>query len=301
MKCPWRTVVAVSAWTALFVSGRGASAEETPPKQASASSTSTNLTAGAAPNPAPDQVATDNSAATEGAALAAYEKAMSAYANGDTESAFDAMRESYALSGRPELLYNLARLERERQHCEASLEDYRLYLERVPQGRYRYAAEHASRELADECPVANSEWPRTSSEPAVAAGVTSKRESLPAQSHAVSYWTTPRLVAWSAISAGILSGGAALYFRLAAQAARDDVAKSVALAEMGIGRLDQGRQNAQDRDVALAEGLAVTAGALVTGGVLTLILGDTPRAASRPSALISIQPGTVEASYAFSF
>ena len=57
-------------------------------------------------------------------AAAAFDRAMKAYEARDLTGALAAMRESYRLSGRTELLYNLARLEQELGACPEALADY---------------------------------------------------------------------------------------------------------------------------------------------------------------------------------
>ena len=54
-------------------------------------------------------------------AAAAVDQALALYESGDLGGALELMRETYRLYQRPELLYNLARLERELKQCPASL------------------------------------------------------------------------------------------------------------------------------------------------------------------------------------
>ncbi|MEP7052672.1 MAG: hypothetical protein ABJB12_20050, partial [Pseudomonadota bacterium] len=83
----------------------------------------------------------------------AYQQAQLKYARHDLVGALESMRESYRLCKRPELLYNLAMLERELHDCSSALADYKSYLQQVPEGRYRDVAEQASVELRQQCPV----------------------------------------------------------------------------------------------------------------------------------------------------
>src|SRR6187402_863673 len=109
----------------------------------------------AAANDAPLGDAAEGSlakASPEQAAAIAYQQALASYSQGDLAAALDSMRRSYQLSKRAELLYNLAQLEEELKACSDSLADYRRYLELVPQGRYREAAERACVRLEPQCP-----------------------------------------------------------------------------------------------------------------------------------------------------
>lgn len=309
MKRGSQTCAAVCWSATLFISGEPALAAEPAPRAgehapAAASPASPSPPANTAPADTaaqPAESATFEPAISpDQAAEAAYDAALARYDSGDIEGALAAMQQSFALSQRPELLYNLARLEREAQRCRASLADYRLYLERVPQGRYRQAAEQSVTELSSECASADSETAPTSSAPAASAPSTSNREPEPVSKPQLPYWTTPRVVAWTAISAGVASGAGAIYFMVSAKAARDDVARSVELEVMGGAHWDQARQDDQHRDLALARVLGGCAGALVTGGALTLLFSTAP-APGRASASVLIVPGAIQASYRGAF
>jgi tetratricopeptide (TPR) repeat protein len=293
---------------ALVISGQSARAAPPAPREPElapapanqAAPSPANTAAADAPAQTSEPTAAEPATSPDRAAQAAYEAALARYDSGDLEGALAAMQQSFALSQRPELLYNLARLEREAARCRAALADYRQYLERVPQGRYRQAAEQAITELAGQCPSADSETAQTHREPAAPPRAVPERAPPPPSKSELRYWTTPRVVAWAAISAGVVSGGGALYFLLSAKAARDDVARSVVLQEMGGGHWDEARQADQHRDLALARVLGGSAAALVTGGTLTLLFSHAPEP-SRASAAVVIVPGAVEASYRGTF
>ncbi|MEO8905984.1 MAG: hypothetical protein ABI488_25780 [Polyangiaceae bacterium] len=208
------------------------------------------------------------------------------------------MRESYGLSGRPELLYNLARLEREQHHCLAALEAYRQYLERVPQGKYREPAQGALNELAQECPSSPPEEAPTPPNPVAANGAKPAPVSPPPRTQPA-YWSRTRVLGWAAVSAGALSGGAALYFAQAARRARDDVQHNVELVKKGRALWNQARQDDQNRDDALAQVLGVSAGGLIAGGLVALLVSAPPTAP--PSVAVWVEPGGLEASYSGSF
>ncbi|HEY1537619.1 MAG TPA: hypothetical protein VGF76_26545, partial [Polyangiaceae bacterium] len=237
------------------------------------------------------------------AAADAYQRALAVYAQGDVKGAFASMRESYRLSKRPELLYNLARLEDELHDCQASLEDYRGYLERVPQGRYRQAAEQAIQNLGRSCPAADSAPPTPPQlvEPSAVPRAHARADQHRAEpAPQLSYWTTPRWIGWSAIAAGTLAGVGALYFTLAAIDARDEYRSSFHIQD-GIGYEDSSFQDRQHRDQTLAQALAVTGGALIAGGALVLILDPRKHEPARASALIYIQPSLLGACYSQNF
>lgn len=239
-------------------------------------------------------------AETEHAAAEAYSRALARYATGDIQGALETMRESYRLSKRPELLYNLARLEAELRACPAALDDYRGYLQSVPRAHYREAALQAIEELERQCPVRppapavapevqpTSDRIRTADQPKVPV-----REAVPTK-----YWTPTRWLGWSAIATGVLAGGGALYFTLAAVDARDNFQGTVDRYRYVPGGplLDTTYRERQHRDQSAAQALAVTAGALVTGGALLLIFGPQGQP-STGSASISAQPGLVQAGY----
>jgi hypothetical protein len=247
---------------------------------------------------------------TEKAAEAAYQQAQLKYARNDLEGALGNMRESYRLCQRPELLYNLAMLERELHQCSVALADYTSYLQQLPQGRYREAAEQASAELGRECPGAAAAPPPSVAPPPAAAppaapplvrkvetAPTREPENLALTRPDAPYWTPPRVIGWSAVTAGVLAGAGALYFTMAAVSARDDYRNSIIAAEHGNGSYDPSLQDRQHRDQRLAQVLAVSGGALVTGGVLVLIFGSKNAEQAAATAQLQAQPGWLGACY----
>jgi hypothetical protein len=239
-------------------------------------------------------------------AEAAYQQAQAKYAKNDVEGALESMRESYRLCQRPELLYNLAMLERELHQCRPALDDYSRYLQHVPQGRYRQTAEQAMGELNSECPAVAA---ANAAPPPPAPRLTTKSEppSAPDPSkNAVSqsnspYWTAPRVIGWSAVTAGVLAGAGALYFTVAAVSARNDYQRSIEAASQGTGSYDPSLQDKQHRDQTLAQVLAVSGGALVTGGALVLILGSKNPAHAESTTQVQAWPGWLGASYSQRF
>ena len=247
--------------------------------------------------------ARDASESSEQAATIAYQKALLSYAQGDLAGALDNMRKSYQLSKRAELLYNLAQLEEELKACSDSLADYRRYLELVPHGRYREAAEHARVRLELECPP-----PPAASTPAVPPPADPKQAASdhePKQSgpkpEPNSYWTAPRVIGWSAIAAGTLAGVGALYFQLEAIHAKSEYQQSVDDAENGGAPPDQGLEDRRHRTNNLAIAFAATGGALVAGGALLVLLDPGKHQQHAASARLYAVPGLVGACYTHSF
>jgi hypothetical protein len=250
------------------------------------------------------------------AAATAYREALALYGSGDLKGALAHMRQSYGLSKRAELLYNIARIESELGDCAASLADYRLYVQQVPDGRYRNDAEQATRELAQRCPDA----PATSapsSAPVAAALAVAEAAPTPAAAPPVeapktvsaappppppppaTYWTTQRWIGWSLVAASAAAGVGAVSFHVAALGARDDFQNSVDTAAMRRTDPDQSLQDRQHRDQHWEQALFVAGGALLTGGVLVLVLAPAPGSTS--TAALYVQPGLLGARFSHSF
>jgi hypothetical protein len=176
------------------------------------------------------------------------------------------MKESYRISAHPELLYNIAKLERELGHCEGSLARYQNYLKQSHGGEFHDAAVAAERELGKTCGA-----PRSSP-------------------HAASYWTTPRVVGWSAIGASALSTGAAIYFAASADSADADVQRMVQL-HVKEGNTWTTQDHDRETDASTARTAAIVSTALAAsfaaGGVLLLVL---PGRSERPPPSVSLVP-----------
>ena len=266
--------------------------------------------------------------ANEQAAALAYKRAVSAYGSKDLPGALQYMQESYGISGRAELLFNLASLERELKLCQDALRDYQSYLRRVPNGKFRSDAQRATQELQLECPaepVSNAEL--LSSAPQLVATAElaappqraaplmptpseppSDRAALPPvtplveQADQAPYWNAHRVVGWSAIASGVITGGVALYFMNAALRDHDEaaqIAASYKYAPKDPPWLDE--QEAQHRDLRAARILGVTAGALVAGGAIVLSLSPKTHSSSRVSATLAVYPGHLGAACSGSF
>jgi hypothetical protein len=290
---------AASIWASLLLSSGHARADDSPTQKLHAAKT--NADSSTAPSSATS--ATPSTASPERAAAIAYQTALECYAKGDLAGALDSMRESYQLSQRAELLYNLAQLEEELKACPDSLADYLRYLELVPRGRYRDSAEQARARLELACPP-----PAAAPTPATTVVALPDRESndhraaepaaSPEQS---SYWTAPRAIGWSAIATGTLAGIGALYFQLEAIQAKSEFQQSVDRAQTGGPPPDYSLQDEQHRNNHLAIAFGITGGAMVAGGALLLLLDPGQHEQRSRSACLYALPGLAFACYAQHF
>src|SRR5262249_10889745 len=142
------------------------------------------------------------------------------------------MKESYRLSSHPELLYNIAKLERELGHCEGSLAAYRRYLKDSRDDEYHTHAVNAERELAKQCGTLRA-------------------------AQAPSYWTTPRILGWSAVGVAAAASGAAIYFKVSADSAASDVEHTVALGVQDHSVRWTAQSSARESDAGSAQTAAV--------------------------------------------
>lgn len=253
------------------------------------------------------------------AAATAYQEALALYAAGDLKGALASMRLSHRLSQRAELLYNIARLESELGDCAASLADYRLYMEQVPDGRYRSDAERATRDLAQRCPD-TAPSPTPSSEPSVSSASASvEPEAPPVASQTAeppqpalpppaptrleppSYWTAPRWIGWSLVAASTVAGVGAVYFTAAALDSRSSFKSSVDVAAQGGPLPDFSLQDRQHRQQHWAQALYVASGALLAGGVVVLVVAPTKASVKGSSARLYLEPGLLAADFTARF
>lgn len=244
-------------------------------------------------------------------AAAAFERAMAAYEARDLKAALAAMRESLRLSGRPELLYNIARLEEELGNCADALSDYREYLERVPQGRYRTEAERASAELSLRCPaaVASASPPPLDSPapPPAAAAVPAASPPPPAapppahkqpDAPAAGRWP-PVALGYGAIGLGVVAGASAIYLRQEAVEARDSFQTSVDAARQGGPRADFGLEDEHHRKETWAWILGVGGGALVAGGIVVVVLAPRENSQAASTTRLHIAPSQLSVTHTF--
>jgi len=279
--------------TPIMLANAHALAEDSPTQKVLAANTDANARTQSVDTPEPGMT----KASSEQLAAVAYQKAVESYANGDVAAALDSMRESYQLSKRAELLYNLAQLEEELKACGDARADYRRYLELVPNGRYRDSAQQASARLEEECPP---HAPKPVSEAPEAPPVPSTPGPA-GPGPATSYWTTARIVGWSTLSIGTLAGAAAIYFQVEAVQARDDLQQSVDNANAGGPAVDMTLQDRMHRYNHAAIGLGIASGAMIASGALVLLLDPgKPEQRSRSANLYAF-PGLIGASYSQPF
>lgn len=241
-------------------------------------------------------------------AAVAYQAALDLHAAGDLKGALASMMESYRLSQRDELLYNIAKIEAELGDCSASLTDYRRYVERVPTGRFRESADSAARELETSCGSTNpSSKESPPAEPAVTVNSTLASPVVEHPPRALSEQPeTPRKrmmpwLGWSAVATGGLAGLGAVYFTIQAVHARAQFKKSVDEDEQGGARYDPSLEEKQHRDQRWAQVLGVAGGALATGGVLWLVLAPREHGGNLPTAEVHVAPGVLTATWRQSF
>lgn len=294
MKRALRVLSAASVWASFLSSSALALADDSPTQKLQSARSEANPGTQSA-------IAEPSTESAEQRAAVAYEKALASYAKGDVRAALDNMRESYQLSKRAELLYNLARLEEELKACSDALTDYRRYLELVPNGRYRDSAGEAERRLAQECPPPATVPTRAGTVTASSVPPTDEAKLPNAEPEQNSYWTSARIIGWSAITVGVLTGAGALYCQLEAIQAQGDLQQSVDHALAGGPSVDESLQDRQRHYNHAAIGLGITAGALVTGGALVLLLAPGEAAQRTHSASVYAVPGLVGASYAQRF
>ncbi|HKO51098.1 MAG TPA: hypothetical protein VJV79_25490 [Polyangiaceae bacterium] len=301
VKRAWRVLRTAPIWVSFLLSSAHVLAD--PPASNRGPATKTAADSGAQPDPA--SPIAPSRAGSEQAAAVAYERALASYSKGDVAAALDSMRQSYQLSKRAELLYNLAQLEEELKACGDARDDYRRYLELVPHGRYREAAERAKERLELECPSSSTVTGPVAIAMPQPATTDDKPKEPPTEPVRASYWTTPRVIGWSAIAAGTLAGAGALYFELAAIQAKQEYKQSVEAEENGGPTSDSTLQDRQHRNEDLALALGITGGALVAGGALVLLLDPGKREPGKrersASASVYALPGLVGACYAQQF
>ncbi|HYP88637.1 MAG TPA: hypothetical protein VEQ59_10795 [Polyangiaceae bacterium] len=254
-----------------------------------------------------EKSATDPSIA-RAATAAAYTRALALYEAGDLSGALLQMRECHRLSQKPEVLYNIARIQGELHDCAGSLASYRQYLEQAPQGRYRDAAGQAVKELAATCgerkPDPKLEQAALVDVPPPVSAARSEQRAPSPPPPPDDAARAPRLApwaGWAAIGAGVAAGAGAVYLTTRAVAARDRYQDNIEVAYATDGPLDHGPEREQHRNQRWALGLGIGGGALVAGGVLWLLLAPREGAPPRPVASLGLQPGLITASLKLSF
>ncbi len=260
--------------------------------------------------------------ATDAAARQAFERAEAAYQSGDLPGALREMEQSYQLSQRADLLYNLARLEDELEQCAAARAHYQQYVERVPQGEARAEAELADKRLAARCSVGAPPTPVT--EPAVPPAAAPPAAEAPAAEPPVvfpvqapppaaappergptpaaspNHGSTQRWLGWSLIGGGVVAGLGGLYFLDSALDSRAAYQASVDREEAGGPIHDKRLQDDQDRHQRTARVLGLSSAALLIGGAVVVLLAPSESSGGQRAA-VHLQPGLFAATYGRSF
>ena len=253
-----------------------------------------------APEPSPsDSAAADVATSTSTVPMSdidqaetLYGEAHSRYVAGDVEGALAAMKASYALSRRPELLFNLGQLSRELARCRPAIEYYQQYLTELPEGPRREDARVAIEELT---PVCVEERPAAAPAvvvPPAPSPPPPRISPLLEKPASHDYWTPPRVAGWSAIAAGAGLGVTAVVLALRSNQISNEVEDRASWDD----DLDQrGRRTATTAAVMAAAAAGVTAG----GGVL-LWIGR--KGQSRSTAVsVELRPGGTYARYSARF
>jgi len=249
----------------------GAPTQEAAPTTASDVPPSTNAGADPSSNEPPER--DEPNVTPEGA----YDRAIREYAAGNLVGALNDMEQSYALSRQPELLYNIAKIERELGQCPSALSTYQKYLHDIPTGTQRVLAIDGVRVLSAECGR-----PATPAAPGAPLTTTAPP----------TYWTTPHLVGWSAIATGAAAGVASLAFGLGSNGPAQSYRKPP------YPTADYERAE-RLRNAARVFGIA--GGALVTGGLLCLTLWHERREQSAPSVSLALSPEGAAFGYSRTF
>lgn len=285
MKRCLRVLRAASIWALLLSSGEKALADESPTQKVHAANADPGVpeTSGKPLETAP------TSSNSEQLAALAYQKARESYAKGDIPAALDSMRESYQLSKRAELLYNLAQMESELKACPDALANYGRYLELVPNGLYRDSATQERARLEKEC------GPPAPTPPTPKPLVNEPHPVQPVEPPATTYWTPKRIIGWSTLSAGVIAGASAVYFEVQAVRAQNELQQSIDDAVGGGPPVDPSLQDRMHRYNHVAIGLGIASGAMVASGALVLLLD--PGTTRARSASVYALPGLLGASY----
>jgi len=200
------------------------------------------------------------------------------YQAGDLKGAVELLRQCYATTHDPNLLFNIAQVYRELKDCMSAREHYRRYIEEAPDGeRVADARKHIAM-LNPTCPVA---MPHES--PAdLKAGPTAPpptAASLPAN-----HWPT---VAWISFGTSVLAAAATTYFAAESYSAKRDVERIQQQPTFDARYLNT-RLDDFYRDRNWATGAAITSGVTLVLGVYSCIATAADRrrlSESAPSAV----------------
>jgi hypothetical protein len=207
------------------------------------------------------------------------------YEAGDLPAALTYLEQCYEATASPNLLFNLAQLQRELLHCEAALDYYQRYLQASPDGERRSDAEQHVATLRQQCPPATAPVPPARQTPPPLANAL---DPLPAAPH---NWST---LGWVTLGAGALATAASVYFAVETQHAKRDIERLIHTRDLdygtsGIeGRLDDFYR---DRTLAFVSGTAATL--TIATGIYTLVVAAPSEKAKRTGLSITAQPNAV--------
>ncbi|HEY8945852.1 MAG TPA: hypothetical protein VIM73_16400, partial [Polyangiaceae bacterium] len=124
------------------------------------------------------------------------------------------------------------------------------------------------------------------------------------------YWTTRRVLGWSAVGAGAACGALSAYFTVATKAAQTDVEKQLTADQnqtSPTGTLipwdasGHSREVDGKRDAALAQGFGIASGALLVGGAALILFGSEAHEHAPANLSLAISPVRAQLGYSGSF
>jgi tetratricopeptide (TPR) repeat protein len=222
-----------------------------------------------------------------------YHQAEEAYAAGQLDRARELMQQALIASNRPELLYNLGELDRELGRCSVAVVEYRSYLRQTSAPQHELAAKRYLSELSQQCPDSP---PKPVFAPA------------PPPTLQRSYWTTPKVVAWSLLGASVAAGTAAAYFTLSMRDTERDeeaflAANAAVLPKDRIAWNPRGAalQARGEREQTLAWTSGILAAASAAAGVFILWRSAQTPELQGKAVSISLQPNGAIAGYSVAY
>lgn len=192
------------------------------------------------------------------------------YQMGNLKGAVELLRQCYAITRDPNLLFNIAQVYRELNDCTSATEHYERYIEEAPDGeRVGDARKHIAM-LRPTCPIA---MPREAHADSAVARTTPPTVGPPL----VNYWPT---VAWVSMGTSVLAAAATTYFAVEAHSAKRDVER-IQLQPSFDARYLNSRLDDFYRDRNWAAGAAITSGVTLALGIYASIVAAADR--RRPS------------------
>lgn len=238
-----------------------------------------------------------------------YEEAQRHYAQGEMDVARRLMEQCYELSHRPNVLYNLAQINRKLGNCGVSLWYYQQYLAASPNGERSDVAQSHIQELGSRCEpkpvikgaamVPPAPQPRPAS--------THTRQATATDSGQAEYFTPLRISGWTLAVGGALAGIGSIYFAMEAQHAKRDTEGILRDAKV---RLDEpvwtlrgGAQRTDDfyRNRTMAIVAGTVSAATLASGILMLVLVPAASTTNSQPVSVSVSPSSLWGSYVTEF